>query len=672
MDKTIRPTNPYTMKIERTIIDKLGLKLYDKVSAVVAEIIANAYDADAEDVIVRVPLGKVLAIKKGKSIEQKGYVIEIHDDGHGMTPIETNEFYLKVGKDRREDPRQGDRSREKKRLVTGRKGIGKLAPFGVCRTIEVRSVGGKKTSHGYKITHFELDYDEIIKQTSEEDEYYHPTPLKDDDGWDKKRGTIIRLKNFLPRLVPNKEIFHRQLSCRFLPLPDFRIKVQDIKKQRPEKEFFIGEYKIPLMDGTKIIVDDRPVETDTGERLLVKGWIAMAKNPYKNVEFAGVRIYARGKIAAITRDFGLPSGFAGEYVARSYLVGEIEADWLDEKEDLLQTHRQDILWSTEVGQAFSAWGQVIVKEVAKKGREPRREKVKVAFLRISKLHEEARKRFNDSELEKAAIELGEKIGGFASEEELIDEEYVKGLREIILTVAPHKLLVDTFREIEKMAVSGKIEVTKLMKLFSTSHIAQLASYGQIVSEKIKAIDVFEKTIHGKSTTEKELQKILEDAPWLIDPRWQVIMANRQLKNFRTAFQSWHKNKYNVEIVTTADISFRSKRPDFILLHQQSGIKIVEIKSPKHVFVDEDMKRLNNYDDAMEKFWQENPHYEEEFPDKFQIIIIVNKIKFRNSIYQKALTNLQQSGKLIVKNWDKLLSDTKTFHENFLQARDKLQ
>lgn len=670
MGKTIRPTNPYTMKIERTIIDKLGLKLYDKVSAVVAETIANSYDADAENVTVRVPLGKVLAIKKGETIEQKGYVIEIHDDGHGMTPIEINEFYLKIGKDRREDPRQGDRSREKKRLVTGRKGIGKLASFGVCKTIEVRSAGGKKTPHGYKVTHFELDYDGIIKQTSEEDEYYHPTPLKDDDGWDKKRGTTIRLKNFLPRLVPNKEIFHRQLSCRFLPLSDFRIKVQDIKKQRPEKEFFIGEYKIPLMDGTKIIVDDRPVETDTGEKLPIKGWVAMAKNPYKNVEFAGVRIYARGKIAAITRDFGISSGFAGEYVARSYLVGEIEADWLDEKEDLLQTHRQDILWSTEVGQAFSAWGQAIVKEVAKKGREPRREKVRVAFLRISKLHEVARKRFNDSELEKAAIELGEKIGGFASEEELIDEEYVKGLREIILTVAPHKLLVDTFREIEKMAVGGKIEVSKLIKLFSTSHIAQLASYGQIVSEKIKAIDVFEKTIHGKATTEKELQKILEDAPWLIDPKWQVIMANRQLKNFRTAFQAWYKNKYNVEIATAADISFRSKRPDFILLHQQSGVKIAEIKSPKHVFVDEDMKRLNNYNDAMEKFWQENLHYEKEFPDKFQIILIVNKIKFRNSVYQKALTNLQQNGKLIIKNWDGLLNDTKTFHENFLQARDK--
>ena len=39
---------PYELRISRLTIDKLGVKLYDMVSAVVAELVANAYDADAE------------------------------------------------------------------------------------------------------------------------------------------------------------------------------------------------------------------------------------------------------------------------------------------------------------------------------------------------------------------------------------------------------------------------------------------------------------------------------------------------------------------------------------------------------------------------------------------------------------------------------------------------
>jgi hypothetical protein len=37
----------YELTISRQTVDKLGVKLYDTVSAVVAELVANSYDADA-------------------------------------------------------------------------------------------------------------------------------------------------------------------------------------------------------------------------------------------------------------------------------------------------------------------------------------------------------------------------------------------------------------------------------------------------------------------------------------------------------------------------------------------------------------------------------------------------------------------------------------------------
>ena len=127
----------YTMRISRTTIDKLGIKLYDKVSAVLAELIANAYDADAEAVSVTLPIGAYLAHRSHGTVADSGYQITVKDDGHGMTEEEINDLYLKVGVDRRKRTQHGSTSKEKQRPVMGRKGIGKLAPFGICREVEV-------------------------------------------------------------------------------------------------------------------------------------------------------------------------------------------------------------------------------------------------------------------------------------------------------------------------------------------------------------------------------------------------------------------------------------------------------------------------------------------------------------------------------------------------------
>ena len=114
-------TEDYFLRISHlTPIDQLGVKLYDKVSAVVAELIANGYDADAENVIVRLPLGVTLAKKdKNKHSVDLGYLIEVEDNGHGITPDEARKFYLEVGRDRRTHKEQGAKSRRQKKTCDG-------------------------------------------------------------------------------------------------------------------------------------------------------------------------------------------------------------------------------------------------------------------------------------------------------------------------------------------------------------------------------------------------------------------------------------------------------------------------------------------------------------------------------------------------------------------------
>ena len=87
-------------------------------------------------------MGQFLATRAGGAISDKGFEIEVSDDGVGMTPRQVQDFFLVVGAERRNDASRGDRSPRLNRKVMGRKGVGKLAPFGICKTIEVISAGG--------------------------------------------------------------------------------------------------------------------------------------------------------------------------------------------------------------------------------------------------------------------------------------------------------------------------------------------------------------------------------------------------------------------------------------------------------------------------------------------------------------------------------------------------
>ncbi|WP_328402206.1 hypothetical protein [Nocardia sp. NBC_00403] len=83
-----------------------------------------------------------------------------------MTAEEINAHYLMVGSDRR--VRIGsDLSRRLERPVMGRRGIGKLAAFGICRTIEVVSVGGaeaERTPQGWPVANIRV-WEEFVERS---------------------------------------------------------------------------------------------------------------------------------------------------------------------------------------------------------------------------------------------------------------------------------------------------------------------------------------------------------------------------------------------------------------------------------------------------------------------------------------------------------------------------
>ena len=653
---TQQNTEPeYKMTISRTTIDKLGVKLYDKASAVVSELIANSYDADAEHVTVKIPLNRWLATVRENELVDHGLEIIVEDDGHGMTPDVVNDFFLKIGNNARTDTRRGPTTLEKGRPRMGRKGIGKLAPFGICKKIEIITAGGEKNSTSYEIAHFIMDFEQIVDET---DKAYYPTIGNLNHTTTNKRGTIVKLYDFHHRRTPDEATFHRQVARRFgLELDDFEIIIENTETNNKER---IGLLAVDVDEETKIVVDDKPVIVDENTAYPVKGWIAYSKSPYPNEELAGIRVYSRGKFVSNVGIFGLKAGFTGEFTIRSYLVGAIHADWLDsdDHEDIIRSDRQDILWSSSLGMAFQNWGQALIKQLGRKAYPAKKRKAAKKFLEISNLEEEAKSRFMDADIVKTAVAVGKIFARGINEENLQDQEYVDNIKELALSIAPHKTLVDKLREVETSMATRPLEA--IARLFNDTKLAEASSLGMMVNERLHNIEKLKAV--GLDAPEQVLQKILEGAPWIIDPRWTMLQADTAFKRFRELFERWYFETYNEEISTTT-IGRENKRPDFIMIHVRKSIELVEIKKRGHKLENDEFDRLQGYFDTMNEYLEKNPNIARQLPE-IHITLICDELNL-DQTHSRAYTLLEKEGNLIKKTWDEIIDDAETINKDFL-------
>jgi hypothetical protein len=699
-------TGKYVMTISRLTVDKLGVKLYDRVSAVIAELVANGYDADATEVTIEAPMGAYLASLHQGRVSDSGHTIIVTDNGCGMVPDVVNPFYLKVGGERRKDPARGDRSRKFDRRVMGRKGVGKLAPFGICSTIEVISSGGDlvdgvdehgKPAKGYRTAHFTMRRDHIM---SDEDENYEPEVGSMDETVQPAAGTKLIMTNFIRRQVPDMQSFARQLAQRFgMRTADWRIKLIDssMAPGTDGRETEIGAFAIETMANTNVTLDgplsesvplsDRQsfraigpdgavmpgleagfVHTD-GRFYPVTGWVAYAKESYRDDLMAGIRIYCRGKIAAQTNVFNRKSGFTGEYNIRSYLVGELHADWIDEGEDLIQTDRRDILWSDDLGQAFEVWGQGVVELLGTLSREPLKKKTWEEFLDAGDVLNRVEKAYPGERwkpIRETTMRIAKLLGERLRPGEARDAEHVESLVQLSLMLGPHVLLDDTLRD----AADDKAAPMAVMAtILRTARVAELSSYGMIAEKRVQVIEKIMDLKDQPATLEQALQDSIEEAPWLINPLWSPITANQSLTSLKIEFEKFYKSETGEDLVLS-DFEKTARRPDFVLSSQDFGLQIIEIKRPSHTLQNAEWERIQVYIDLMDKFLNLPGH--EEFKRIFKgftVTVVCDEIGLSGS-QRKAFEAYKSDRTVEHITWTAFLRRTQHMHREFLVEAER--
>ena len=133
-----------------------------------------------------------------------------------------------------------------------------------------------------------------------------------------------------------------------------------------------------------------------------------------------------------------------------------------------------------------------------------------------------------------------------------------GLTQVVLSVAPHKALMDAFEAFNQEMFGEEGGTDSLLDLFSKTRIAEMASYAQIAYERVRAIRKLENVLE-EGGAEDVLQRIVDEAPWLIDATWTPITANQSLKLFARKFAAYYNQQHGEEV--TFSIDHHGKRPD---------------------------------------------------------------------------------------------------------------
>ena len=658
-----RESKKYTMRISRLTVDKLGIQMYDRVAAVLAELIANSYDADAENVEIHVPFGEYLARKTHGQIIDQGFRIVISDDGSGMTTDEINEYYLNVGYNRRTT--RSERTPKHNRRVMGRKGIGKLAPFGICRIVEVISAGGERTDQGYPVSNLILNLDDIVNEKTDEDGNvlpYHPSPGALDGTFACESGTRLILTRFDRRRVPGRDYLSRQMAARFgLRQENWRVQLSDPDGDEPL--FHIGDLDIDLMDNTRIIVDNRPVQTEDGF-LPVSGWVAYAKDPYKDETMAGVRLFARGKIVAQTRDFDIKSGFTGEFKMRSYLTGEIHAEWLDDEEDCIRTDRQDIIWNSERGAPLREWGRGLLKELASRAAQSAQRRMWDIFIEKSRLTDRLDRALPDEPTVRSSVmKAAQSIVLQADRDSLTDPDYVERVVRLAYAVGPHTALLNTLDEVATLS-GGSVDM--ILDLFEKARLVEMFSLGQVAQERVDAVQSLQHLVSDSSTRESQLQTLVESAPWIVHPDWTPLTNNQSLASTRSSFESWYQANHGREVVTSA-IDRPTRIPDFVMLNHEGRLEVVEIKRPQHSMSNEEFDRAFGYLGAVDTFIGKNETIKMIYPEA-RLTIVCDRLR----LDEMRSRLVEKDERISRRTWHDLLETTKRSHGDFLAAVSSLQ
>ena len=571
----------YRMTVDLNVLDHLGINLYSNIAAVLTEAVANAWDADAENVEIRIDSG--------------ANRIEISDDGVGMTVRDINEKYLRVGYRRREEDTKHGKFTAKGRQIMGRKGLGKLSLFSIAELIDVQSTKeGEEHAHGFRIS-----VDGIQKSVAQKEQHYQPEPLSAEEITVTKGTKIILREIKRQRLERGAAALRKRLARRFSvigKLHDFMITINDQPITTEDRgdlslaQFLWAFGGVPDQASMPKVLEKEKLHNRLEawpDDWNVNGWIGTSSLPKQlDDEDAGnlnsIVVFARGRLF---HENILDQVNDGRLYTK-YLTGQIEADFLDQddKPDIATSDRQRVQEDDERYIAL------------------------LDFLRCRLI--EVEKHWTDWRRKHEVIKAKETSPALAEWFETLPEGVRESAETLVAKLSALPIDEDDNRKLlyrhgilafERMRIRGSTEefiasiedVDKLLTVLADRDALEAALYRDIVKSRLDAIKKFQEIV-DKADREKILQQYLFDHLWLLDPAWERATSSGIMESRLTDKGVITDDLNEKEKLGRVDIAYRTNSGKHIIVELKKAdrkMKLLELQEQGSIYVDKLKKIL---------------------------------------------------------------------------------
>lgn len=504
--------NPFVFSVDLAVVESLGINLYSNAAAVLSELVANAWDADANLVDIR--------------WSDSGDEITIEDDGSGMTREELNDKYLRVAYKKRDT--EGTKSLIHDRPFMGRKGIGKLSVFSLADEVTVFSAK-KSEKTGLRISVSGLRESIAKKEIYKPREIQPPKDLPD-------HGTrIVLTKLNRKRTGVSVTALRRRIARRFDVLgyrdddpARFAISIEgkivtyedreDLKRleyiwQLGSSE--LSENQTPNAKRRWVVSDN---VVDSGRGWKIEGWFGTVRTPDELNDPEDAQESLRN-IIILARRRPIQEGILDQLdfnkMFANYVTGQIRAEFLDlddGAEDIATSDRQRLIEDDERVKLLVRKLRSMFNTAASQWSA---ERPKQKFTELTEKYPVVREWVEARPSEQR--EAAQKVIGAVAALQLPNEAQRPTLYKSSILAFERIALESTLQELEKFA-DGLFAVD-VLPLLATARSYEDALYLQILRSRLEAIEKLEGMIN-RDELEKVLQKHLFDNMWLLDPSWE--------------------------------------------------------------------------------------------------------------------------------------------------------
>lgn len=327
----------YNFNISLSVLNHLGRNLYRNIITVLGEAISNSWDADANNVWIEIDRAK--------------NTMSIVDDGDGMSALDFQDKFLKIGYSKRKNNNYKSKSG---RSFIGRKGIGKLALLSCAKRIHIASKAKDEDVVGGVIDNNGLD--EAIKDDLSSQEYVLEEISQEISNKLNtfQHGTVLFFESVTNGIFNTVDYIRKTIALyfRFSMIDEkFTIYVNGEKitdkllsdlSANTQFLWTINGFSDSLVEQMEGVENQKDLES----RVSVKGYIASVKKPSQlkirgTQEKVSIDLFVNGRL----REKDILRHIPTTRIVESYVYGQIHFDDLDvgNNKDVFTSSREGII-----------------------------------------------------------------------------------------------------------------------------------------------------------------------------------------------------------------------------------------------------------------------------------------------------------------------------------------